>query len=146
MSKRKLGMMLALVGVALVAMIGPGSSAVAFFSRGLALDVSIKSPATLTARGAAVSVPLDVLCTSRRAFLDVQVTERVGSSIAQGEIGQQITCTHDIQTVSVTVPASGKAFKKGTAVVNASIEGCGFGTCGFENASANVSVTNAKKH
>jgi hypothetical protein len=136
----RLGLMLTLVVIAAVASIGPVSSAVAFFSRGLSLDVQINSPATLAARGAALKVPLNVLCTSQRAEVSVQVSERVGSRIAQGYSDQLITCTGDIQPFTATVFANGNAFKKGQAVATAQIFGCGFGTCGSETDSAQIAV------
>jgi hypothetical protein len=73
----RLSAILALTGVAIVALLlGPLSSAVGFFSGGLSLDVQIQSPATLVSRGAAINVPLEIVCTSPRADLFVQVTER----------------------------------------------------------------------
>jgi hypothetical protein len=134
------GLMLTLVVIAAVAAIGPVSSAVAFFSRGLSLDIQINSPATLAARGAAVKVPVNVLCTSQRAEVVVQVSERVGSRIAQGYSDQLITCTGDIQPVTATVFANNNAFRKGQAVANAYIFACGFGVCGSETDSAQIAI------
>ena len=78
----RLGVALALVSGAVGALVtGPSTPALGFISGGLILEVTIDSPATLVARGAAVDVPVTVLCTADFAFLDVQVTERVGSSL-----------------------------------------------------------------
>lgn len=139
----RLGVMLALASLALAALVlGPVGSAVGFFSGGLALDVQIQSPATLVARGAAVRVPLEVVCTSPNADLFVQVRERVGGGdIAQGEAFEQIACEGDLQQVTVTVFATGAAFKKGTAVVQAEIFGCLQGSgCGSESDTAEISI------
>jgi len=76
----RLGAILALTSVAVIALlIGPISSAVGFFSGGLSLDVQVQSPATLVSRGAAISVPLEIVCTSRQAEVDIQVSQRAGS-------------------------------------------------------------------
>jgi hypothetical protein len=136
----RLGLMIGLMIVAAVASIGPISAAVASFSGGLTLDVQINTPATLASRGAAVNVPLNVLCNSTTADVNVQVTERVGSKIAQGFGHQEITCTGLIQPVTVTVPATSYAFKQGTGIVNAEIFGCGHGTCGNVSATSQVSI------
>ena len=136
----RLALVLALTGAAIAALIGPVSTAVGFFSPPLSLDVRIKSPATLVARGAAVDVPLDVVCTSRRADVFVQVRQRAGSEIAQGDAFREITCEGDIQEVTVTVFADGgKAFKKGTAVAEAQIFGC-ISFCGLETDTAEVQI------
>ena len=140
----KTGLLAGLVIVAVVASIGTVSSAVASFSGGLVLDLQVNSPATLASRGAAVNVPLTVLCNSTTANVNVQVTERVGSKIAQGAVYQQITCTGLIQPVTITVPAGVNAFKKGPAIVNATIFACGHGTCGNVSAPA-TQITIARR-
>src|SRR6478735_4337474 len=125
MKRVRLWVALALTGVAAVAVLGPASSAVGFFSRGLTLTIQVKSPATLHAKGAAIDVPLDIVCTGRTAFVDVQVTQRVGGgSLAQGFGEQQVTCTGQVQGLTVTMAANGNAFKNGPAFVQATISGC----------------------
>src|SRR6266508_3738327 len=98
--------------LALFASAGP---AVAFFSGGLFLDVQVESPASLVARGAAVDVPLEVTCNAspNNAFIQVTVTQRAGSGIAQG-----------------------------TAVASAEILGCSpdFFTCGSETDSEIIQI------
>jgi hypothetical protein len=138
----QLSVILALASVAVVAvLIGPVSSAVGFFSGGLSLDVQVQSPATLASRGAAVDLPLEIVCTSRQAEVDVQVTQRAGSEIAQGSAFVQVTCEGDLQQVHMIVPAfGGKAFKKGTAVAQAQIFGCLGRTCGSETDAATIDV------
>jgi hypothetical protein len=137
----RLSAILALTTVAVVAvLLGPLSSAVGFFSGGLSLDVQIQSPATLLSRGAAINVPLQVVCTSQQADVFVQVTQRAGSEIAQGFGFKTITCEGDLQAVNVTVSAnSGKAFKKGTAVAQAEIFGC-LRFCGSESDTAEIAI------
>jgi hypothetical protein len=136
----RMALMLGLVSVAAVAAFGPLGGPLAGASTGTVFDVQIGSPATLTARDAAVKVPIYALCTRRTAWLQVQVTERVGRRTAQGTAGQVIQCTGGIEALVITVPASANSFKKGAAaVVNASIGFCDF--CGTEaSATAEVPV------
>jgi hypothetical protein len=141
----RLGMMLVLVSIAAIAAFGPLGGPVADASRGVVFDVQVGSPATLTARDAAVNVPVNALCSgTRSAWVQVQVTERVGRRIAQGSSGQQITCTGTIQALTITVPATANSFKKGTAAVIAQIGFCQFCDVGA-TATAEVPVVNARK-
>jgi hypothetical protein len=140
----RIGAILALTSVAVVAvLIGPVGSAVGFFSRGLTLDLQVQSPATILSRGAAIDVPVQVVCTSHQADLYVQVTQRAGSEIARGSAYKLVTCEGDLQQVHVIVAAdAGKAFKKGTAVAEAEIFGC-LRICGSETNTATIDL--AKK-
>ena len=118
----------------------PGSPAVAFQSGPLFLDVQVES-ATLVARGAAVDVVVDVACTSPQAFVDISITQRVGSSIASGFGSTEVGCTGPSQRVVVTVPAFGdKAFRKQPAVVMAVVSGCAGSVCGSENDTETIDV------
>jgi hypothetical protein len=117
--------------LALFATTGP---AVAFFSGGLFLDVQVQSPAHLVSRGAAVDVTLEVTCNATgNAFVQVAVTQRSGSGVAQGFGFEEVGCTGSGEQVVIRVQASGgKAFKQGTAVASAEIFGCNNVTCGSE--------------
>ncbi|MDQ1738866.1 MAG: hypothetical protein QOE53_518, partial [Pseudonocardiales bacterium] len=107
----------ALAGGVTLALLSPSSPALAFDSGGLYLALTVQSPATLVARGAAVDVAVDVTCNAQYAGLDVQLTERVGSRIANGYGSVQVVCTGSPQRLLVRVMASGdKAFSKGTAL------------------------------
>jgi hypothetical protein len=120
---------------------GPVLPAVGFFSPPLTLDVRIDSPAILIARGAALDVSLDVVCTSKTADLSVQVTERAGADVAQGFGFKSINCEGDLQTVHVSVTAQGgKAFKRGTGFAQAQIFGCVQNFCGQENDSRQIDI------
>jgi hypothetical protein len=130
-----------LVVVAAAAAFGPINSAVAFFSGGLSIDVHVNSPATLVARGAALKVPVTIDCNSTRgAYLEVDATERTGSGIAQGYTEEHVACIGGPQQLTVQLTAYGHAFKRGTAVVTATLGACGFGTCGNESDTQSISV------
>ncbi len=126
------------------AVLSPSSSAVAYSSPPLFLDVSVQSPANLVAHGAAVSVPVIVTCTSNGAYVDVRVTEKVGKKTASGATSTTSGCTGGHQTILVTVPAgngAGLAFAKGSAYATADIEGCTSNfVCGTEHASATIKI------
>jgi len=131
----------AVVAGGAVAVLSPGSPAVAFFSPPLFLDVRVQSPATLLARGAAVDVPIEITCTSTEAFVDVSVTQRAGSEIARGFGFETVGCTGQRQRILVTVKAeSGKAFRKATAFAEANIFGCTERFCGSEQDSATIQI------
>jgi hypothetical protein len=132
----------ALAGGVTLALLSPSSPALAFDSGGLHLALTVQSPATLIARGAAVDVPVDVNCNAQSAYLDVQLTERVGSRIASGYGYVQVACTGSPQRVLVRVIASaGKAFSRGTALANANLGGCRENTCGGEASSVTIKIT-----
>jgi hypothetical protein len=123
-------------GAAAAAVVAPASPALGFFSPPLLLEIHVNSPATLIAKGASADVSVQIECAgARTAFVDVSLTERVGSEIATGFGFTQVGCTNANQTVHVIVTAqSGKAFKKGTAVADGFISACtpNFSVCGSE--------------
>jgi hypothetical protein len=126
----------------LLALFATSGPAVAFFSGGLFLDVQVESPARLLARGAAVDVPLEVTCNATGpAFVQVVVTQRSGSGVAQGFGFTEVGCTGSGQQVTVRVQASGgKTFKQGTAVASAEVFGCNNVTCGSETDSEVIEI------
>src|SRR5690242_19825327 len=83
--------------------------------------------ATLAAKGAGVTVDLSVTCPTNAqfAFLSTQVVERNGNGVASGVGGTQtnIPCTGSTTTTTVTVPATspGRSFKKGPALITATL-------------------------
>ena len=121
-----------------------GAPAVAFFSGGLFLDIQVESPASLVARGAAVDVPLEVTCNAPRADVNVTVTQKSGSGVAQGFGFTSVGCTGSGQRITVRVRAGsfGKTFKTGTAVADAEISGCSqnFSVCGSETDSEVITI------
>ncbi|HEX8095597.1 hypothetical protein [Jatrophihabitans sp.] len=131
-----------LAGGVTLALLSPSSPAMAFDSGGLHLALTVQSPATLVARGAAVDVPVEVNCNATSAYVDVQLTERVGSRLASGYGYVEVACTGSPQRVLVRVVASGdKAFTRGTALANANIGGCNATICGGERSSVTIKIT-----
>jgi hypothetical protein len=132
-AKLAVAALVAILAGASFALFAPSGPAVAFSSGGLFLDVQVES-ATLVSRGAAVDVTLEVTCNATgSAFVDVSVTQKSGSGVAQGFGSTNVGCTGSGEQIVVRVRASGaKAFKQGTAVVSAEIFGCNNVTCGSE--------------
>jgi len=109
-----------------IALALPASAAVSQQSPPVAA-MQIGSPALLQARGAAITVPLTVVCApGNTVFGSVHVSQRVGSEVANGSgFVQNVPCTGNFQTVNVNVNAeAGKAFKKGTAFASATVSVC----------------------
>jgi hypothetical protein len=133
--------LVAILAGASFALFAPSGPAVAFSSGGLFLDVQVES-ATLVSRGAAVDVTLEVTCNATgTAFVDVSVTQKSGSGVAQGFGSTQVGCTGSGEQIVVRVRAFGaKAFKQGTAVVSAEIFGCNNVTCGSETDSEVIQI------
>jgi len=127
----------------MLAAVIPTSTAVAFFSSPLFLDVRVQSPATLIARGVALSVPVEVTCAGAQfASFNVSVSQRVGSETTTGFGFEEVTCDGDRRTISVTVQAQSgsKAFRKGTGFARADIFGCTQTFCGDETDSRTISI------
>lgn len=128
-------------GVA-AAMIVPASPAVAYFSGGLFLDVTVESPANLIAKGAAVDITVEYTCNAVNPNVNLEVSQRVGNGgLAEGFGNAEVVCNGAHQRTVITVRATGnKAFAKGNAFVSGRITGClaGFGVCGAESNSATV--------
>ncbi|MEO6500600.1 MAG: hypothetical protein ABIQ09_01670 [Jatrophihabitantaceae bacterium] len=127
-----------------VALLSPSSPAVAYSSPPLFLDVSIQSPAHLVAKGAAVTIPLTVICTAPSApenFVDVQITQRSGNKVASGWDYAYLGCTGSRQQITITVSAaSATRFSKGPAYVTARIVGCTDYFCGQEYNDATIQI------
>jgi hypothetical protein len=141
-AKLAVATLVAILAGASFALFAPSGPAVAFSSGGLFLDVQVQS-ATLISRGAAVDVTLEVTCNATgSAFVDVSVTQKSGSGVAQGFGSTSVGCTGSGEQIVVRVRASsGKTFKQGTAVVSAEIFGCNNVTCGSETDSEVIDIT-----
>lgn len=91
-------------------------------------QIQVGSPGTLVAKGAGVDVSVTASCSGQfveSATISINLTETVKNGVATGYGGAGIDCTGTAQTTEVLVIAgSGKAFKKGTAIANATINAC----------------------
>ncbi|MGH9227075.1 MAG: hypothetical protein ACRD2W_25600 [Acidimicrobiales bacterium] len=101
---------------------------------------------TLVAKGAAVSVPVEVTCGPGVAFagLSVRVNQARGSHLATGFGGTSaLWCDGLPHIVDVLVQASSGAFKTGDALVTARVFACpGFpGLCGEDEDAEVAKVT-----
>jgi len=129
-----------------IAVLAPGSPALAFISPPLVLLGEAQSPAHLVAAGAAVDVTMEYSCTADRMYVDLQITEKVGKKIASGTGSTSVLCdggTHNT-VIRVAASPSGVAFAKGTAVANTVVYGCrernGRGMCGQDLISRTIAV------
>jgi hypothetical protein len=93
--------------------------------------VQIGSPAALGTRGAAVTVPVTVLCTSgSTGSVSLEVVENTGGKLARGFGGSDtIVCDGTFQSTSVNVVSITVPFKRGTAFATASLSVCDFNGC-----------------
>ena len=92
-------------------MLGSASSAVADDAP---VSMSIQSPATLIAHGAAINVPVLVTCPAgTNAFMRLSVTQAVGKRTASAQQDTDVACTGAPQTVTVTLTTDGVPFSKG---------------------------------
>jgi hypothetical protein len=108
-----------------LAALAPAGPAVAEESLPFVVDVEVGSPATLLARGIAVSVPVEFTCPSDAAYpsVSVSIAERVGTQIVRGYGYLNPDCTGQPETQQVLVQAyeGGTAFRPGPALATASI-------------------------
>lgn len=121
----------------------PALPAVGMHSPPEVLSVEVGDEATLVARGAAVRVPVEVTCPAgSTGFVSASVTQRAGSRIASGFGSTSFVCTGGSQTVDVTVNAqgAGQAFKKGSAVAEATVSVCDFFFCASASDSENIQI------
>jgi len=141
-------------GAAVAVALGPAGQAVGQASQPIQLSIQVDSPATLVAKGAGVDVLVTVECsgTTTPAGVLVTLTERAGSLIAAGAGVTTVGCTNTSQTVLVLVTpqaggfgtlTAGKAFKRGTAIANASINACtaDFSFCASQQVEPIISIT-----
>ncbi|GIH17965.1 hypothetical protein [Rugosimonospora africana] len=87
--------------------------------------------ATLEANGAVVFAPVTITCPAGTSqYLTVAVTENVaGGFIASGAASLDVDCTGQSQTVRLAVTPTQRAFTKGVAFGQASIDVCGPYSC-----------------
>jgi len=141
-SKRRWGAVVALVALAAIGVAGAQlSTAVAFFSNGLSLEMSVGKQGTLVAKGVGVKVPVTIECNADRAFVEVQLSERSGRFVVRGYGSTSVKCTGDKQRLKILVQPRTRVFKSGTALASADIFGCGFHVCGDQPASREIKIS-----
>ena len=108
--------MFVLTAAAMVAMALPASAQVE-------AAVAVQPQGRLEARGAAVTVPLRLMCQNgATGSLWVQVTQNVRGELAIGEkYAANVPCTGEFHKVDVTVVSRTKAFRQGVAFTSASL-------------------------
>jgi hypothetical protein len=105
--------------------------------------IQVQSPGVLVSRGAAVTVPVLIVCSpGRQGQVNVVLTQRVGSSVANGSGSISIQCTGSLQIVEVLVTANNKAFKKGGAVGEAFLFVCSNFGCSQASDQQTIQLTN----
>lgn len=85
--------------------------------------LALQSQGRLEARGAAVTVPLRLMCQNGASgSLWVQVTQNVRGELAIGEkYTGSVPCTGEFHKIDVTVVSRTKAFRQGVAFTSASL-------------------------
>lgn len=106
-----------LTAAAILATALPASAA------GVDAAVALQSQARLEARGAAVVVPVRVMCQNgATGSLWVQVTQNVRGDLAIGDkYTANVPCTGDHHRIDVTVVSRTKAFRPGVAFTSAAL-------------------------
>jgi hypothetical protein len=86
-------------------------------------SVAIQPQGRLEARGAAVTVPMRVMCQNgATGSLWVQVTQNVRGELAIGEkYAPSVPCTGEFRKVDITVVSRTKAFRQGVAFTSATL-------------------------
>jgi hypothetical protein len=132
-----------LLGGALAALVPVGSAVALDSPPSATAFVEIES-AQLVAKGAGVDVTVTYLCPAGgSASLSTTVTQRSGPEVTSGSSSfVSLPCTGEPEQRVVRVTAGGgmRAFKSGTALVQASMFACGSGFCGSVSDQEEVSI------
>ncbi len=119
MKKRTAWIGVAVAAGSLVASAVPAMAAVTVSSPPAGVYVHIDNGAKISARGAAITVRLSIVCPSHsNAYLFTSVSERSGKSIAIGSQQKSITCTGIPQTVTAYLQSANRPFVVGSASVS----------------------------
>jgi hypothetical protein len=141
-------------GGAAAALLGPAGPAVGQASQPVQAQIQVNSPGTLVAKGAGVNVSVTTNCSGpsgTTAGISLNLTERVGSEVAVGVGSTTVGCTGTNQTSLVLVTqtfggfpsvTAGKAFKRGTAIAQASISACSadFSSCVTQQVAPTIAI------
>jgi hypothetical protein len=102
--------------------------------------LAIGDSATLLANGAAVRVPVTVMCSGGRGDVGVSVAQRRGREVIRGSGGAALTCDGRARTYNVVVFADFRPFKVGEAVAFASVFICSEFDCVFASTSEVIQI------
>src|SRR4051794_19242578 len=134
--------------------LGIAAASVAAFSLPAGASVSVQSSsppvisvklgkATIAANGAVIFSGSKVTCPrGTSAGLNVTVTEAVGNNIASGTGFTTVTCTGNVQAVTVAVTPTQHPFRKGVAFGQASINDCTATRCLSADDQRVIQITN----
>jgi hypothetical protein len=113
-----------------VAFLLPASAAVSQSSPPAAA-IRLGTKATLAVRGVVIYLPISITCPAGdQASLFVQVSERVGNTIAQGSTSPPpLPCTGSAQNMKLPVVAQTQPFQRGISFGQGQLTACGFSTC-----------------
>ena len=135
---RRIFITIALFGLSLFGLIAPAPTSAA---SALAVDVT---SATVVVRGVAVDLTATVVCpTGMTGDLALNVTQRSGSSVAQGSGWAAVTCTGESQTVTqrALAQAGGSIFRPGEAIIIGQLGLCDEFQCEYVQVNDTIRVT-----
>ena len=103
--------------------------------------IVLGTSAKIVARGAAARPFAYVVCQpGDYANLRVTLSETSGKGIASGKGQVSVSCSGQIQTITVPVTAHGKPFVKGPGFLRATFSDCGYFRCGDTTVSHTVKL------
>lgn len=86
--------------------------------------LTVADTAELLAKGAAISLPVEVSCDGSFKSIWVTVAEKAANRLATGTGSQTTSCDGDAQTFEIVVRAKDVAFKSGTALATVTVYTC----------------------
>jgi hypothetical protein len=111
----------AVAGGAILASVAPVMADVAAQSPSQAL-VRVESPAKIKALGAAVEVQVTYSCPAGASgYLYLNISQTVIGGVATGNASKNVVCTGGFENTAVTVQATNRAFRLGTAFAKADL-------------------------
>jgi hypothetical protein len=116
-------------------------------SQPIQVQLVVNSPARLVARGAGVDVSATVSCSGQFVIsgsVTVNVTEKVGKNLATGYGETGFDCmggtAQNVEVLAIANPG-GKAFVKGSAIVQATMSACAVnGPCGGQSVQPTIKI------
>lgn len=86
-------------------------------------SIDLQLQADLQAKGARISLPVTYSCPGDTTYasITVQVTQRAGSVITAASWNDSVRCSGSLTTLTVSLDANSKPFKKGTAAATAEL-------------------------